>query len=105
MNKRGIIGNLLATGRASQLLAVLEGESALSDPNSPGAPEDRDLARLWIAAQYHLKFVSQFGEHSPPRRVDGKLLSSFPEEFHSWIEAGAPGITALEFEGLASLLA
>lgn len=36
--------------------------------------------------------------------VDGKLLCSFSEEFERWIEAGGPGITHLEFEGLASLL-
>ncbi len=104
MNKRSIIGNLLATGWALALLAVLEGESALSDPMAPGAPDDHDLARLWIAAQYHLKFVSRFGANSPPQIVDGKFLSSFPEEFERWIDAGAPGIAALELEGLASLL-
>ena len=104
MNKRSIIGSLVATGRASELLAVLEGDSDLSDPTASGAPEDRELARLWIAAQYHLRFVSKFGEYSPPQKVDGKLLSSFPEEFERWVEAGAPGITALEFERLALLL-
>ena len=104
MNKRSIISNLVTAGHASELLAVLEGESRFSDAAAPGAPENRELARLWIAAQYHLRFVSEFAENSPPQTVGGKLLSSFPDEFDRWVEAGAPGVTDLEFERLASLL-
>lgn len=89
-NKRSVIGALMATGLASELLAVLEGESALSDPTALGAPEDHDLARLWIAAQYHLKFVSRFGEHSPPQIVDGKLLCSFPKRSNAGSRQALP---------------
>jgi len=104
MNKRSVIFNLIATDRASELLAVLEGESRLSDAASAGAPEDRELARLWIAAQYHLKFVSEFGKDAAPQMVEGKLFSPFPEDFERWVESGAPGVTDLEFERLASLV-
>lgn len=104
MNKRSIVSRWVSAGHASELLAVLEGESRFSDAAAPGGPERGQCARLWIAAQYHLRFVSAFAENSPPQTLGGKLLSSFPEDFGQWIEAGAPGVTDREFEGLATLL-
>lgn len=103
-SKKEIIYSLLKNGLAAELLSILQGDSRFSDSASLGAPEDRMLARLWIAAQYHLEFISIFGNENYPREFNGRVISPFPEDFEKWIEIGAPGLTDLEVERLSSLL-
>jgi len=71
---------------------LLEGDSDFTSDESEGAPDDRQLARLWVAAIYHLHFVAEFGDEEELRCKDGKWLSPFPLEFRGWLDAGAPGI-------------
>ena len=54
------IESLVRAGRATDIANMLEGESSFSNEDSEGAPGDRDLARLWTMAFYHLKFIAEF---------------------------------------------
>ena len=97
-DKAALIMQLVNQGRSEDILALIEGESPYTTDDSEGAPEDRTLARLWIAALYHLRFTSEFGVGSPTQVKNGRVESPFPDEFMQWLEAGAPGI------GLSDLL-
>ena len=98
MTKAELITQLVSTGRAGDLLLMLEGESPYTNKNSEGAPADRLLGRLWTAALYHLRFVTECGDTDKTVMKDGKWLSPFPEEFSAWLNAGAPGISISDLE-------
>jgi hypothetical protein len=96
MNKTELIKNIVESGRAQDLLLMLEGESPYTNDESEGAPKDHALAKLWTAALYHLRFIAEFGNQQNTLMKDGKWVSAFPEEFSQWLEAGAPGIAIEE---------
>jgi len=98
MNKSELIRNLVENGRALDLLRMLEGESPYTNEASEGAPKEPALAKLWMAALYHLRFVAEFGNRPDTVMKDGKWCSAFPKEFSEWIDAGAPGIVVEELE-------
>lgn len=98
LTKSELIERLVAAGRAADLVLLLEGDSAFTSDETEGAPDDRQLARLWIAAIYHLRFVAEFGDKKEPRCKEGKWLSPFPVEFGIWLDAGAPGIAMTDLE-------
>jgi len=93
MNKSKIIREIVDSGRAPDLLLIMEGESPYTSEDSEGAPHDPVLARLWMAALHHLRFVAEFGNRSDNVLKDGKWLSAFPNEFLDWLDAGSPGVT------------
>lgn len=94
IDKAEVIRQLLAAGRERHVLQLMEGESEYTTSDSEGAPLDQRMARLWMAALYHLRFVSEFGVQSGTRTVEGRSESAFPEQFAEWLEAGAVGIGA-----------
>src|SRR5215207_1943207 len=93
MNRSELISRIVDSGRAPDLLLILEGESPYTSEDSEGAPSDPVLARLWMAALYHLRFVAEFGNRSDTVLKDGKWLSAFPNEFSEWLDTGSPGVT------------
>ncbi|WP_426318422.1 hypothetical protein [Pseudoduganella sp. R-43] len=96
MNKSDLIARAVNAGRAVDILLLLEGESAYTSEDFEGAPADRELAKLWTIAQYHLRFVSEFGNRVDTIMKDGKWVSAFPDEFAQWLNVGAPGIAISE---------
>ncbi|HEY9105269.1 MAG TPA: hypothetical protein VIN58_01235 [Roseateles sp.] len=98
MTKIEAIQQLMTTGHVGDLLLMLEGDSPYSDEHSEGAPDDRQLARLWTAALYHLRFVAEFGPSAERQFKQGKWLSAFPAEFSEWLQAGAPGVSMADLE-------
>lgn len=93
MNRSELIRKIIDNGRAPDLLLILEGESQYTGEDSEGAPRDAVLAKLWMAALYHLRFVAEFGNRSDAVLKDGKWFSAFPDEFSEWLDAGSPGVT------------
>lgn len=96
VGKAELIEILVRTGRAADIVLLLEGESTLSNDQSEGAPKDRELAKLWTMALYHLRFVATYGVDASALLQDGKWLSPFPDEFQAWLQAGAPGISSTD---------
>jgi hypothetical protein len=93
-----LIRNMIASGHISDLLALMEGESRHTTEASEGVPSDRNLARIWMGALYHLRFIAAFGPDAKARWSDGKFQSPVPEEFAKWLDAGAPGIGESDLE-------
>lgn len=98
MNKTELIARIVDAGHASDILLLLEGESPYTSEAFEGAPEGRELAKLWTIAHYHLRFVAEFGNRTDTIMKDGKWLSAFPVEFAEWLKAGAPGIASSELD-------
>ncbi|WP_131190151.1 hypothetical protein [Stutzerimonas kirkiae] len=91
MDKVKIIRALIDSGRVKDVLDFVEGESEYVSDKSEGAPQARELRRLWILVVHHLRFLSEFGS-TPAATKDGKYLISYPREFDLWLDAGAPGV-------------
>jgi hypothetical protein len=98
MNKTELIARIVDAGRASDIILLLEGESVYTSEEFEGAPAERELAKLWTIAQYHLRFIAEFGNRTDTILKDGKWLSAFPNEFSEWLKAGAPGIASCELD-------
>ena len=91
-DKASLILQLVNQGRAEDILALIEGESPYTTEDSEGTPKDKTLAKLWVCAVYHLRFISELGINSPIQVKDGRVESPFPDDFMQWLEADAPGI-------------
>lgn len=87
----------MRTGYAKEIFQLIEGESPYTTEASEGVPLDPHLKRLWIVAVHHLRFVVEFGFQEKVVS-NGKYLSSFPNEFEQWLQAGAPGIGAEDIQ-------
>ncbi len=96
--KAELIRHLVVSGNASDVLALMEGESPYTTEASEGAPTDSVLGRIWVGALHHLRFVSEFGPDAEPQMKDGKAESPFPDVFAQWLEADAPGIGASDLD-------
>lgn len=92
MDKVEIIRALIDSGRAKDVLDFVEGESEYISDKSEGAPQTRELRRIWVLVVHHLRFVSEFG-NIPAATKNGKRLIAYPQEFELWLDAGAPGIS------------
>ena len=97
VNKIDSIRFLMRKGYAKELLRLVEGESPYTTDASEGVPLDPYLRGLWIVVVHHLRFVVEFG-HQEKVVQNGKYLSSFPNEFEQWLQAGAPGIGVEDIE-------
>lgn len=100
MGKIEAIKMLVSIGRAKDVLDLLEGESSYISDASEGVPQEPELRRLWIVTVHHLRFVSDFGNSAIEGERDGKHLTPFPDEFESWLNAGAPGIASKDIDSL-----
>lgn len=92
MDKVKIIRALIDSGRVKDVLDFVEGESEYISDTSEGAPQTRELRRIWVLVVHHLRFVSEFG-NIPAATKNGKHLIAYPQEFELWLDAGAPGIS------------
>lgn len=86
------IKQLIKDGKANDVLSLMEGESPYTTEDSEGVPKDRMLARIWIGALHHLRFISEFGIDAKAQKINGKLECPLPDIFEQWLQAGAPGI-------------
>jgi hypothetical protein len=102
LNKKSeLIQDLISRGQTGELLALMEGESAYTTEASTGVPDDSDLARIWMGALYHLRFIARFGSDATTGLRDGRVESPVPDEFAKWLKAGAPGIGESDLENFA----
>lgn len=97
-NKANSILQLVRSGRANDVLALMEGDSIYTTDASEGAPIDNTLGQIWIGALYHLRFIAEFGTEALPQVRNGRVESPFPEVFMQWLEAGAPGIGSSDLD-------
>lgn len=92
MGKVEIIRYLIERGRFKDVLDFVEGESKYISEDSEGAPQDKDLRRVWVLVVHHLRFLSRFGNVSAVTKGD-VFFTAHPKEFELWLDAGAPGIS------------
>ena len=92
MGKVEVIRTLIDSGRAKDVLDFVEGESKYISDKSEGAPQARELRRIWVLVVHHLRFISEFGD-IPATTKNGRYLFAYPQEFELWLNAGAPGIS------------
>lgn len=92
MDKVEIIRSLIDCGRFKDILDFVEGESKYISESSGGAPQDKNLRRIWILVVHHLRFLSKFGNVSEVMKGD-KCFTAHSKEFELWLDAGAPGIS------------
>ena len=100
-DKSLIVRRMVTQGYASELRALLLGDSQYNLPELPGAgaPEDTHEGRLRTFALCHLRYVAITGRTSGEIvEHEGKFFGAYPAEFEMWAEAGAPGVTREELE-------
>lgn len=86
------ISNMVAKGRADDLLEIMMGMSEFNLPFSSKEPMTNCEQKRWQMAMLHLKFVSRYGLHVNEVEDEGKQYFSYPEEFEQWLHAGHPGV-------------
>jgi hypothetical protein len=93
-----VLRNLLEKGRASDLLALLKGESKYNTDTGDDLPLDSGSSKVWRMAIAHVEFVSKFGLDKQRAEEGSKFYSAYPDDFEEWLSLGAPGITQEEID-------
>lgn len=90
------IRNMVANGRAGDLLEILMGMSDFNLPSSSKEPMTNEEQRQWQMALSHLQFVSQYGLDVSEVDDEGKQYFAYPKEFEQWLSLGHPGVEKQE---------
>lgn len=91
-----VINELVASGRASDLLAILMGMSEFNLPSSSKEPMTDKEQRQWQMALLHLQFINEYGLGVSEVNDEGKQHFAYPKEFGQWLDAGHPGVEEKE---------
>jgi hypothetical protein len=97
---RSLVLQLIATGHASDLAALMVGDSPsnIEPPQSyPPLPGDHERQRelLYTArmAWEHVTFLAKFGNDATGSIVEDRYVySAYPEYFEKWLEDGCTGL-------------
>ncbi len=91
-----VIKELVAGGRASDLLKILMGMTEFNLPSSSKEPMTDVGQRQWQMALQHLQFVSKYGLDVSEVNDKGKQYFAYPKEFDQWLDSGHPGVEKQE---------
>lgn len=102
--------NQLNEDKATMIRAILRAERfsvlyelvARISPFNISSPSGRDMSDseqdAWQHACMHLEFLAKYGPNETSIK-DGKFLRfSYPSEFETWLQGGAPGISVDELK-------
>lgn len=92
-----LVRKLVETGRAQDILDLLEGESEYTSPEYWSFSLIGEHGRAYMMAIHYLRFVAEFGLAREVMIEDGNVRRAYPDDFDHWLQLGAPGIIANEF--------
>lgn len=92
------IKKLISSGRAADILALMEGESPYTSSEFSGAPCEKMAGRVYSMALQYLRFVTDFGVTTERVVRNGKVNVGYPNDFDEWLKNGAIGLISAEFE-------
>lgn len=91
-----IMKELVANGRASDLLEILMGMSKFNLPSSSKEPMTDEGQRQWQMALLHFRFINEYGLGASEVNNKGKQYFAYPKEFDQWLDSGHSGIEKQE---------
>ncbi|WP_165670250.1 hypothetical protein [Metapseudomonas otitidis] len=84
--------NILAQGRISDLIDLMEGDSEFSSGSNENIPKTRREVYVYNMALRHLKFLKDYGLGVERVIVDDKVFESYPDYFQEWLDLGCKGV-------------
>jgi len=98
LDKVAMVRELLSAGRFSVLYELVARISPFNIATPSGRAMTDEEQDAWQYACMHLDFLTKYGPNKMSVK-DGKFLRfSYPLEFESWLQGGAPGVSLEELK-------